>query len=95
MLRRLSLALFMAFSAVRCYTAYAGEIMVIRPGQLSEAEKAQRYQELTRDAMLGLGPRPKSAAQQRKEWLDELEKKYGVYDVTTILNRATYPSAPT
>jgi hypothetical protein len=56
------------------------------PGELSDDAKRKKFDELNGKAKKDSRAALRTAAARRKEWLEGLEKEYGVYDVATLLD---------
>ena len=59
----------------------------IRPGMLSEEEKKKKHAELAGEARKEQKGALKAAAARRSEWLAGLEKEFGIYDITTLVDK--------
>jgi hypothetical protein len=58
-----------------------------RPGALSEEEKKKKHAELAEAARKERRGAARAAAARRAQWLAELEKEHGIYDVATIVDK--------
>jgi hypothetical protein len=56
------------------------------PGELNDDAKRRKFDELNGKAKKDSKAATRAAAARRKEWLEGLEKDYGVYDVATLLD---------
>jgi hypothetical protein len=54
------------------------------PGELPEDAKKKKFDELNGKTKKDAKAAAKAASAKRREWLDGLEKQFGIYDVTTI-----------
>lgn len=58
-----------------------------RPGVLSEEEKKKKHAELAEAVRKERRGAARAAAARRAQWLAELEKEHGIYDVATIADK--------
>lgn len=57
-----------------------------KPGELSEPDRQKRHQELSGKVRTEKQGAKKTALQRRAEWLAEMEKEHGLYDMVTLVD---------